>query len=222
MINIPVHSVTEKQIEDYLSNPAQVLAIIGQPGAGKGYIARHIASLLLEVEEGRLERDPHLIIIIKPADKQEIPIDEIRGLIAKLKIKSDVRRVVLIENAENLSTEAQNALLKTLEQPGANTFFILTITSLSKVLPTVLSRSMRLTVHPISLSDAIERFRSRLSVGQITAAWTLSEGAASLLTQTLDGKSSSSTMIDTAKDFLRQDSYGRLLLADKLSKDRQQ
>ena len=49
-------------------------------------------------------------------------------------------KIVIIYQAENLNTESQNALLKTLEEPGVNNYLILTTSKSSKLLPTVTSR----------------------------------------------------------------------------------
>lgn len=50
-------------------------------------------------------------------------------------------RLVLIPEAEKLTIEAQNALLKTLEEPPINTFLVLTVSRQEALLPTILSRS---------------------------------------------------------------------------------
>ena len=50
------------------------------------------------------------------------------------------RRVILIEKAERMTPQAQNSLLKTLEEPSEGTFFLLTAEEASSLLPTVVSR----------------------------------------------------------------------------------
>jgi DNA polymerase III delta prime subunit len=216
------HSHTAKQIETYLKNPSQVLAIVGAPGSGKLPIAKDVASKLTNSNIDTIEQNPSVLIVERPEDKQEISIDAIRSLISKLKTKTDSTRVVLISNADLLSLEAQNGLLKTLEQPGENTYFILTISSDGFVLPTVMSRAEKLIVHPISLSEALDFYVSRFSKEQITSAWNLSEGNAQLIENTLADPNSRSTGIEAAKLFLKSDKYERLLITDKLAKDRAQ
>lgn len=49
-------------------------------------------------------------------------------------------KIILIENADNLNTESQNALLKTLEEPGEGNYIILTTQKPAKLLPTIVSR----------------------------------------------------------------------------------
>lgn len=49
-------------------------------------------------------------------------------------------KIIIIYQAENLNTESQNALLKTLEEPGFNNYVILSTSKPSKLLPTIISR----------------------------------------------------------------------------------
>lgn len=49
-------------------------------------------------------------------------------------------KIILIKNIENLEIAAQNALLKSLEEPGNNNYFVLTTHNLSKILSTIISR----------------------------------------------------------------------------------
>ncbi|MDP3726717.1 MAG: hypothetical protein Q8Q96_00185 [bacterium] len=75
-------------------------------------------------------------------EKGTIGIEEVRNLQKKLflkPLKSPVKAVV-IKNAENLTLEAQNALLKSLEEPPDNTIIILTASNKDLLLPTILSR----------------------------------------------------------------------------------
>ncbi len=76
---------------------------------------------------------------------KEISINQIRELKEELsKAPYEGKyRVVLVLNAENLSLEAQNAFLKTLEEPPKRTTFILISSEPDRVLPTVISRARR-------------------------------------------------------------------------------
>lgn len=69
-------------------------------------------------------------------------IAEIRKIASFLSQKpySHSSKLVIIYEAHKLNTEAQNSLLKTLEEPGDNNYLILTSTSPSALLPTILSR----------------------------------------------------------------------------------
>lgn len=49
-------------------------------------------------------------------------------------------KIIIINDAHNLNIESQNALLKTLEEPGDNNYLIITTSKPSKILPTIISR----------------------------------------------------------------------------------
>lgn len=78
----------------------------------------------------------------KLSSETSIGIDEIRKIRQFLSLKPFVneKKIVFIQEAQNLTTEAQNALLKTLEEPPASSVIILTVPNTSLLLPTVLSR----------------------------------------------------------------------------------
>ncbi len=66
-------------------------------------------------------------------------------------------RAVVLEDASNLTIEAQNALLKTLEEPPKEAFLILGASSDTKFLPTILSRCQIITFQPLKLEDKLEK-----------------------------------------------------------------
>ena len=80
----------------------------------------------------------------KLTDKSSIPIEHIREIISKLQYSSiqNTYKCLYIENGKHLSIESQNTLLKTLEEPPANTFIIIAIEDKNVLLPTILSRSL--------------------------------------------------------------------------------
>lgn len=86
-------------------------------------------------------------------------IDEIRELIegikfvpAKLKYK-----VFIIDEAHQLTKEAFNALLKTLEEPPGHAIFILATTEIHKMIPTIVSRCQRFDFRKLTLPEIIKR-----------------------------------------------------------------
>lgn len=96
------------------------------------------------------------IIIMEPSGTY-IRIDQIRNLCKLLALKPHEAqmRVVIISNAQALTTEAGNALLKELEEPPSGTLFILTALQKSDLLPTILSRSQVIGFNPFSLNDLV-------------------------------------------------------------------
>ena len=81
-------------------------------------------------------------ILIKPEPGKSIGIKEIRELKKKISHKpfGQKYKIIFIKHAEALTTEAQNALLKTLEEPPGHTIIILSVPSPASLLPTIQSR----------------------------------------------------------------------------------
>ncbi len=103
---------------------------------------------------------PDIVTLIKDADKTQIGVDNVREQIIKevyLKPRFSKRKVFIIDNGDILSTEAQNALLKVLEEPPSYVTFIICVTSKEKLLPTVLSRSQTVSFFPLP-TDVVERY----------------------------------------------------------------
>ncbi len=94
--------------------------------------------------------NPNFELVDIDEDKKKIDINQIRNLILRLNKSSfnNNPRFVLIDNIEFLNTNSINALLKVLEEPNDNIFFIL-INNNKKILPTLKSRCLN---YKISLS----------------------------------------------------------------------
>jgi len=99
------------------------------------------------------ERHPD-IISLKP-QKTTLRIDQIRNLLSTLAMKpfSARHRVVIIDEAQALTPEAGNALLKVLEEPPPDTILILISIQKSDLLPTIVSRCRHIHFQPLSPQD---------------------------------------------------------------------
>lgn len=129
--------------------------IIGEPGVGQKSFAKQIAFILLKTEVDKLNRHPDYFEINgKKLKKQYISVLEIRDLIKKISLSSHQGnyKVVIIEKVENLTTEAANTLLKTLEEPGLKTIFLLTTNKFNQILETIKSRCFKIYLGPIKNS----------------------------------------------------------------------
>jgi DNA polymerase III subunit delta' len=84
-------------------------------------------------------------------DKKNIGIGQVRELVDQLNMASFLNsyKVGIIKEAENLSLEAANALLKSLEEPKLKVVFILTVSSLDALPATIVSRSVILRFNPV-------------------------------------------------------------------------
>lgn len=121
---------------------------VGKTSAAR-ILARRINQLTLEQAENHLD-----IIEIDAASNRKI--DEIRDLREKIHIAptSAKYKVYIIDEVHMLTTEAFNALLKTLEEPPEHAVFILATTDMYKLPETIISRTQHFRFLPISIADA--------------------------------------------------------------------
>ena len=88
-------------------------------------------------------------------------IDEIRDLRDKIKLSPAraTKKVYIIDEVHMLTTEAFNALLKTLEEPPSHVVFILCTTELNKVLPTITSRCFQIKFTKATSEELVRSFQ---------------------------------------------------------------
>ncbi|HEY1303413.1 MAG TPA: DNA polymerase III subunit delta' [Vicinamibacterales bacterium] len=104
----------------------------------------------------RIARGVHLdVIVIEPGDSGSIKIEQVRDVIDRADYRpfEGKRRVVIIDEADALVAAAQNALLKTLEEPPSASIFVLVSSMPDALLPTVISRCPRLRFAPLSTAE---------------------------------------------------------------------
>ena len=142
---------------------AHATLFTGESGIGKRTFARLLAQGLLCSSEGekpcgvcrecrrflsKTHPDAHFPA---PAPREKsIKIDALREMIDALSRHSleGGKRVIVIENAERMTPQAQNCLLKTLEEAGEGTYFLLTSDIESALLPTIRSRCRVVRMQP--------------------------------------------------------------------------
>ena len=97
-------------------------------------------------------------------------INEIKDLIERVKYSTILGRykVYIIDEVHMMTTEAFNALLKTLEEPPEHVIFILATTEPHKILPTILSRCQRYDFTKVSDEDIRKRVKTILELEKIT------------------------------------------------------
>ncbi|ACL74547.1 DNA polymerase III subunit delta' [Ruminiclostridium cellulolyticum] len=145
----------------------------GPDGVGKRATALKFASMLMcredqfpcgECKSCQLYREasnPDFQEIIQK-DKS-ISVEEIRNILKGLVIRplySDYK-VIIINDADTMTIQAQNALLKSLEEPPPYVVFILTVQSLAAVAQTIRSRCQRILFNRLSHEDIMEIMESK-------------------------------------------------------------
>lgn len=159
-----------EQIKEHFLNAAatgkvsHAYILSGEEGMGKKTLADAFAMTLL-CEEGGKEpcmqchackqvlsgNHPDLIYVTheKPAS---MGVDDIREQIndtIMVRPYSSQYKIYIVDEAEKMTVQAQNALLKTIEEPPAYAVILLLTTNASAFLPTILSRCVMLTLKPV-------------------------------------------------------------------------
>ena len=167
-----------EQIIEHLQNAIQMKKVShayildGEEGAGKMMLARAFAQTL-QCERGGTEpcgechsckqalsgNQPDIITVghEKPAS---IGVEDIRGqLCGDIQIKpySSPYKIYIVDEAEKMTVQAQNALLKTIEEPPAYGVILLLTTNADAFLLTILSRCVTLKLRPVK-SEVIRAY----------------------------------------------------------------
>lgn len=154
--------------------------VVGENGIGKSLIARGIGLNLLGKDVDRQYAD--LVEFRVPKNKQSIGIkyvvEEIIEEINKRPYEGS-RKVIIIYEADKMTIDAQNAFLKTIEEPPQNVFIILLCEKVENILETIKSRCQIHKLHRLS-SKEMEEFLNRkytdLSIKEIKAITAFSDG----------------------------------------------
>ena len=142
------------------------LLITGSPAAGTHSLALALAEHLNGARAGALESLRHpMCRVIRPGSKvRTITIDAVRSVepFLTLRAAEGETKLVIVSEADRLSDDSANAFLKTLEEPPPQTLIILITELPGRLLPTILSRCIRLDMAEpggqIRLSEAQQRF----------------------------------------------------------------
>ncbi len=220
--------------------PALLLA--GPAGIGKRRVALALAASIncLKPRSGdglerdacgtcaacqRIGRGVHPdVIVLEPGDSGSIKIEPVRDVVSRAGYRpfEGRRRVVIIDEADALSEEAQNALLKTLEEPPSASVFVLVSSMPDSLLATVRSRCPRLRFGPLSPADvaAVLVRDHRYAEADARAAAVDAEGSVgrALADQSADLVEARSSATRVLLDAARTgDPVGRLASAQSLS-----
>ena len=147
--------------------------LLGPAGSGKRKVALAIAAALeCEVEPGRgcgqcsscfrIMRSRHPDVHHVLPEGPLIPVDVIREAVIPEAARSPFEaryKIFIVEEAERMNDAAQNALLKTLEEPQSGTVFILISDQEDELLETIRSRCRILRLQPVSEDKLVELLR---------------------------------------------------------------
>lgn len=141
--------------------------MIGIPGIGKKLLAKEYAKIILSSND--IINNPDFLCI--EPDGNSIKIDQIRNLQKEIQEKPIIsnKKVYIIDDADLMTKEAQNCLLKTLEEPPKFAVIILIGSNENAFLPTIKSRCMILHFNRLSDSEIksyLQKQYNELSVTQ--------------------------------------------------------
>ena len=163
------------RLHDLKIMPTKIL-LSGKKGSGKSTLAYHIInSILSEAEDYKYDKKKYAInennksyILVKNNthpnfylidlinEKKIIEVEQIRKMINYTNKSSfdNSPRFILIDNIENLNQNSTNALLKIIEEPNENIFFILIHNNNKKIIPTLKSRCLTFNIN-LSFEETI-------------------------------------------------------------------
>lgn len=222
-----LHSTTSQQLGQLVAGQAHAVLLTGQAGMGKATASLQAAADILCA--GAVDKLAHqaYFLHIYPEEGKEITIDQIRAIQRFLYLKTTgtntTRRVLFIEAADTMNVQAQNALLKTLEEPPLDTVIILTANEPDLLLATIRSRVQMVPFRPPLLETAQQYFTDLgYALADISKAYAISGGAPGLMLQILSGTEGNALLeyIDQAKQLLAATHYERLVQIEQLSKDK--
>lgn len=164
--------IGHKQIFERLSADAlagtlhHAQIFLGPKGVGKSKVALLLAMHMQCPDESQIVLRKQIAegadfdTIICADDDEVLPIEKIRELIGRIgQSHAKPYLIFIIENIGRMKIESMNALLKTLEEPPANTYFFMTAENESDIIPTIRSRSKIVNFQSVPEKEIFEACR---------------------------------------------------------------
>jgi DNA polymerase-3 subunit delta' len=224
-MSLILHPATKQQYDRIIQQPSHALLMVGADGVGKTMVALALLAEILKIPPKKLNSYPYFLQVSPIANT--ISIETARDIKHFFELKTVgnqlLRRGILIEHAEDLTIEAQNALLKTIEEPPADSIIILTVGHEQLLLPTIVSRLQRLTVHRPKIETVTEFFlRIGKTPDEVKIALAMSNGLPGLTHAILFSEDHPLLLgIEQAKTFLKASKFSRLTLIDEYTKQKE-
>lgn len=175
--NNPIKTMLTKSIENETLSHSYLF--VGTQGIGKKLLATEFAKKILCLQKEQdntckscieFDSNNHSDFMCIEPDGNNIKIEQIRFLQKKIQEKPIIanKKVYIIDDADSMTTEAQNCLLKTLEEPPEFATIILIGTNENAFLSTIKSRCMILHFQPISPSEMREYLEKKYGLTNLT------------------------------------------------------
>jgi DNA polymerase III delta prime subunit len=230
MMRQPIlHPTSKTLLEAYMKALPQALIITGKAGTGTLEVAKYISESL---------GSPLDIIVPKKKSKDgnrfeadtkngRVITEDVRALYDSVRGKQTSPRVFIIQSADRMMANAQHALLKLLEEPADNVYFLLETYNAESLFPTIRSRSQTLTILPLS-SEQSEVYVEELGVTDPKKRVQLkyiAEGLPVELEHLVSDEEyfkERAERISDARQLLQADSYQKLMIVQKYQTNREQ
>lgn len=213
-----LNPITENWIKAYINRPQAAALINANNDLDSGL------KVLTQIHNGLTDskNNPLLIVDIEP-DKKSIGIEQIRELHSSLSLSANkddlVSRVIGVLNADRITLDGQNALLKLLEELPDRTIIVLVANTVYGILATIKSRCFTINVLPITYKQACEFGNDNgYEESTIKSAYLLSDGSYHMFRSHLkknDLKSNSA--LTTAKEFISKSVFERQEIVTKIT-----
>ncbi len=217
-----LHPLGRRQLDELATSAPHALIIEGQQGIGLANAAYYLAQAMdATISTVLPERDEKIDL-----EKGTISIDIIRRLYDQTKTVAARKRVIVIEYAQTMGVQAQNAFLKLLEEPSASTHFILLTTEMTAFLPTITSRAQHITLRnsPKAVAEALLDAYGVSDATKRAQLLFIAEGLPELLTRLISDDEAlerRASIMRDARELVQGRPYARLAVAQRYKDDRE-
>lgn len=145
--------------------------IIGEDGIGKSLIAQEFATKVLDVP---LDKE-HVDIVKFRSNKTSFGVDVVRDIIAEVNKKpyEGSKKVIILYEGEKMTPQAQNAILKTIEEPPKGVFIIILSQNGEFILDTMKSRCQIHKLSPLNKEEMLKFINAKYNINDTELVSTL-------------------------------------------------
>ncbi len=207
---ILINPKTELLIQAFINRPHSSVILVGAQSTGVPEHTQYICAQLLAHNE---RHNVLTVSIEKP--NNSITVEQIRDLkkllTTSIHSKHPVSRIIILQDFHTATIEAQNALLKVLEEPTEGTIMIIQAQHTDSILSTIMSRVQNIPILPLQKVQAREYAALHENINNFEKYYLLSQGEAKLFESLIQGTSSNLIdSVDQAKTFLGLTPFERL------------